>query len=293
MAMKSFSIQELAALSGIRAQTIRIWEQRYRAFQPGRTAGNVRRYGVDDLARMLRIALLCRNGYRISSVCAMGEGELEARVAALQQDPHLKERMKMTLLESMYRMSTRDFESALSLCFVRWPAQVVLRELIVPFLSAVNLMRSGTRANEEHLVVTAVRSKLLWSIEQLEVPAANGLSIVLFLPGGRQLDLQLLYLHYELKRQGWEVCYLGTDVTPDNLKEILALKRPDYLLTYLPRNMPYPLRDLCAAVEGGGGRLLIAGADERIPQGSPSMRTLSTDELLRLHEAVPPASVEG
>ena len=47
----SFLIQDLEALSGIKAHTIRIWEKRYGILDPERLGRNVRTYSLQDLQK--------------------------------------------------------------------------------------------------------------------------------------------------------------------------------------------------------------------------------------------------
>ena len=48
-----FSIKDLENLSGIKAHTIRIWEQRYGVLKPQRTETNIRRYDDTELKLLL------------------------------------------------------------------------------------------------------------------------------------------------------------------------------------------------------------------------------------------------
>ena len=47
--MHSFTIKDLENLSGIKAHTIRIWEQRYSFLKPNRTGTNIRFYTNEEL----------------------------------------------------------------------------------------------------------------------------------------------------------------------------------------------------------------------------------------------------
>ena len=47
--MAVYSIRDLEKLSGIKAHTIRIWEQRYGIIVPQRTKTNIRYYEDEDL----------------------------------------------------------------------------------------------------------------------------------------------------------------------------------------------------------------------------------------------------
>ena len=47
--MGGYSIKDLEVLSGIKAHTLRIWEQRYGIMNPSRTNTNIRKYTSEDL----------------------------------------------------------------------------------------------------------------------------------------------------------------------------------------------------------------------------------------------------
>src|SRR5690606_5494514 len=74
--MEGFSISQLAQYSGIKAHTIRAWEQRYNALTPGRSAGNTRYYSNDQFKRLLNIVSLLDYNYKVSQLCIMQDKEL-------------------------------------------------------------------------------------------------------------------------------------------------------------------------------------------------------------------------
>ncbi len=61
-----YSIKDLENFTGIKAHTIRIWEQRYGLFTPKRTDTNIRFYNEEDLKKILNINLLYTDGLKIS-----------------------------------------------------------------------------------------------------------------------------------------------------------------------------------------------------------------------------------
>ena len=73
---QEFSIKDLENLSGVKAHTIRAWEQRYALLNPTRSDTNIRTYSGDDLKRLLNVSLLLERGLKISKVAAMSEVEL-------------------------------------------------------------------------------------------------------------------------------------------------------------------------------------------------------------------------
>jgi hypothetical protein len=81
--MNIFSISQLAQFSGIKPHTIRIWEQRYNAFNPNRSEGNTRYYDDTQLRRLLNIVTLLDNGHKVSSLCSMPDEVLYLMVSNL------------------------------------------------------------------------------------------------------------------------------------------------------------------------------------------------------------------
>ena len=83
--MNAFTIKDLENLSGIKAHTIRIWEQRYSFLNPQRTQTNIRFYSSGELKTILNIALLNKYGYKISHIDRMKKEEVREKILSLSQ----------------------------------------------------------------------------------------------------------------------------------------------------------------------------------------------------------------
>ena len=88
--MSYYSIKDIEQLSGIKAHTLRIWEQRYNFIKPKRTDTNIRYYDDQDLKLVLNISLLKDNGHKISRICSMPEEDLRLEV----QQEQVRHRMQ-------------------------------------------------------------------------------------------------------------------------------------------------------------------------------------------------------
>jgi DNA-binding transcriptional MerR regulator len=88
--MTKFTIKDLENLSGIKAHTIRIWEQRYSFLKPARTNTNIRFYSNDDLKTILNISILNKYGFKISHINKMSAADIKVRVAELNMHGHSK-----------------------------------------------------------------------------------------------------------------------------------------------------------------------------------------------------------
>ena len=104
--MSTYSIKDLEQVSGIKAHTIRIWEQRYNFLNPSRTDTNIRYYTNEELITLLNIALLNKYGYKISHIDKMKPIEMKERILSLTQSEAQLERIVNELIEhggSSYR----------------------------------------------------------------------------------------------------------------------------------------------------------------------------------------------
>ena len=104
--MIKFTIKDLENLSGIKAHTIRIWEQRYSFLKPSRTDTNIRYYSNDDLKTILNISILNKYGYKISHINKMSINDMQSRVAELNLTGAQQERIVNELIQLMVDLDT-------------------------------------------------------------------------------------------------------------------------------------------------------------------------------------------
>ena len=109
--MNLFTIKDLENLSGIKAHTIRIWEQRYSLIKPNRTDTNIRFYSADELKKVLNIALLNKYGFKISHIDRMTASEMQQKILSLSQEEAKQERIINELIQHMVDLETEKFEN--------------------------------------------------------------------------------------------------------------------------------------------------------------------------------------
>src|SRR4051812_4968261 len=110
--MNVFTIKDLENLSGIKAHTIRIWEQRYNFLKPNRTDTNIRYYCNQELKVILNVSLLNKNGYKISHINKMSEQELKSKIVALSDKEAQQERLVNEMITWMVDLDIDSFEKA-------------------------------------------------------------------------------------------------------------------------------------------------------------------------------------
>ena len=235
MRMNAFSIKDLENLSGIKAHTIRIWEQRYSFLKPQRSQSNIRYYDNEELKTVLNIALLNKYGFKISHIDKMSPGEVREKIVSLSYAEAYQERFINELLQYMIDLDVSGFEDTLNAYIRSKGIDKAINQLIFPFLEKIGILwlTNHMNAAQEHLVTNIIRQKLIVGIESITPYTQSDKTVLLFLPEGEHHELGILYLYYILKSREIQVLYLGANVPLKDLEFVAHLKKPQFLFTHI------------------------------------------------------------
>jgi len=233
--MNSFTIKDLESLSGIKAHTIRIWEQRYSFLKPQRTDTNIRIYSCDELKTLLNVSLLNKYGFKISHIDKMNDDEISQKLVSLTDAQAQQEKMVNDLIGNMIDMEVDQLEGSLDKYIRAKGIERTIHHLIFPFLERIGILWQTNHINpaQEHLVTNVIRQKLIVGIENASPLIATNKTILLFLPEGEHHELGLLYMYYLLKGKGARVLYLGANVPGKDVVYVAQTKRPQYLYSHI------------------------------------------------------------
>ena len=233
--MDAFTIKELENLSGIKAHTIRVWEQRYSFLKPQRTSTNIRYYTNEELKIVLNIALLNKYGYKISHINKMRPDELTEKLVSLSNSQAQQERIINELLQLTIDMDIEKLEATLNQYVSAKGIDKVITQVIFPFLEKIGILWLANHVHpaQEHLVTNIVRQKLIVGIEGAFTHLSAVKTVLLYLPEGEYHELGLLYVYYLLKCKGVRVLYLGANVPMKDLEFVAAVKKPEFVYTHL------------------------------------------------------------
>ncbi len=233
--MNDFSIKDLENLSGIKAHTIRIWEQRYHFLKPKRSDTNIRFYSSNELKTILNIALLNKYGYKISHIDKMTKEELKEKALSLSPIQAQQERVINEMIQFTVDMQMDEIESLLDAYIMSKGIEKTIIQIIFPFLERIGILWHTNHINpaQEHLITNIIRQKLIVGIESANSKSSIKKSILLFLPEGEYHELGLLFIHYLLKSRGIKVIYIGANVPLDDVLFVTKTMKPDHLYTHL------------------------------------------------------------
>ena len=233
--MNAFTIKDLENLTGIKAHTIRIWEQRYSFLKPQRTDTNIRYYNNEELKKILNISLLNKYGYKISHIDRMSETEINDKIITLNNALAQQERVINELIQQMVDLNIEAFEANLSEYIRLRGIEKTINHIIFPFMERIGVLWITGHINpaQEHLVSNIIRQKLIVGTETVVSHLKVDQTGLLFLPEGEFHELGLLFIQYLLKSRGISVLYLGANVPIEDVEYILKARNPDFLYTHL------------------------------------------------------------
>lgn len=232
--MSVYSIKDLEHLSGIKAHTLRVWEQRYRIVEPRRTETNIRYYNDLDLKLILNISLLKENGHKISKIAKMSEVEMNEEVIKITEKSSRFSDQIQALTLAMIDLDEDRFEKVVSTNVLQIGFEKTMTSIIYPFLTRIGfLWQTGSISpSQEHFITNLIRQKLIVAIDgQVVDKDEDSKTFMMYLPEGELHEVGLLFAHFLAKRRNHKVVYLGQTLPLEDLQEAYRIHQPDCLVS--------------------------------------------------------------
>jgi DNA-binding transcriptional MerR regulator len=229
-----YSIKDLERISGIKAHTLRIWEQRYNILTPERTQTNIRYYNNYNLKKIINVALLNNNGFKISAIAKMSDSELLKEVERFLNDYKKESDQVDHLVLCLMDLDESKFEQIMNNAIIHFGFEDTMEKIIFPFFRQMgNLWLLGIiNPAQEHYISNLIRQKIIVGIDRITTrPGIQARKILLYLPQLELHEMGLLYAHYLSKLRGHQCFYLGQSVPLEDLTAICKQLKPDQILS--------------------------------------------------------------
>src|SRR5260221_12743693 len=164
--MNAFTIRDIENLCGIKAHTLRIWEQRYQLLCPKRKAGTHRIYDNNDLKCLLRIAFLYHHGHKISAIARMDDKERCQLTLALGRSSDSYEIFINQLTEASIDFDQDMFDRILHNVILHMGFEKAITRVVYPFLDRIGLLwlTGNVIPAQEHFASALIAKKMLVAI---------------------------------------------------------------------------------------------------------------------------------
>lgn len=238
--MQKFTIRDIENLTGIKAHTLRVWEQRYAFFQAQRKESMHRFYDNEDLKKLLRIAFLYHAGWKISRISDLGEEAVADEIRKAANAPQSQEASYIIqLIEAALDFDEHTFSSLLDAITERIGFEDCMTQVCYPYLQKIGMLWSTNNVipAQEHFTSYLIQNRIIRETELVSRKEKQEPGLVLFCPRGELHELPLLYINYLLKKNGRGTVYLGPNIELPIVQQVAALPGIRYIYLHLITNL--------------------------------------------------------
>ncbi len=256
---EGYSMQVAARRSGVSPHLIRMWERRYGAVQPERTATGRRVYTEDAIERLRLLHAATQAGHSISGVAQLPIQRLRAILSA---DAKVATRTTLPVSEggapaqqwvaralgATEELQSEELRAALDGALLALGRVATIEQVMAPLMEAVGeRWRAGTmRVAHEHLAASAARTFLGALLEAL-VPADAPLLLATTLEGQTH-EIGALMAAATAASEGWRTLYLGPNLPAEEVGAAVRA-HANYGVCALALSFVYPSDDVRLELE--------------------------------------------
>ena len=273
------SISQAAHLTGVAEHTLRAWERRYGAFQPGRTAGGHRVYDAEALRRIRAMKELVAAG--------VPPREASDEVRREMADTGRRPDATTALIDAVATLDSRSATRIVDEQFGLRSFESVVDDWLMPALVQLGSAWESGAITEagEHLATNIVMRRLAASFDAVG-PNLPPPPAIIGAPPGVLHEIGLLAFAVALRRQGVAALYLGAQVPPKAWSAAVGATNAVINVTAIPRRAD--ARQAAALVAD----LAAAHPDVPVAVGG-RFQHLAPPQCLRLGHHIPAAAREG
>jgi MerR family transcriptional regulator, light-induced transcriptional regulator len=287
-----YNLKAVVQETGLKPDTLRAWERRYGLPEPDRTTGGHRLYSQRDIEVLKWLISRQDEGLSISRAVDLwntlrnenqdplampeysGPIQSSARISSISGGESL-DGLREAWIDACLAFNGLLAEGLLVQALAQYPAEIVCFEVLQKGLHEIGegWYRGDFTVQQEHFASALAMRRLEALVAGAPAPTRTG-RILIGCPPGEDHTFSPLLLTLLIKRQGYDVIYLGANIPVEQLEHTIATARPDLVIMaaqqlhsaasliqvgILLQRMRVPL--------GFGGRIFndVDGLHERIP----------------------------
>lgn len=204
LASRAYSIRVASRLTGIAADTLRMWERRYGFPRPERTGGGSRTYTEEDIEILHLLQRALKAGYRPGEIVGKSRAEVEdilSQVAPVRPEPTVEGALPTVhgLIHHLLADDTEALAGEMRRSALRLGSRRFVTEVAHPFVVEVGKQWEDGKleVRHEHLASEALSTLLRLLLSTSEDGLGRPVVLLATLPGelhGIGLELVALYL---------------------------------------------------------------------------------------------------
>ena len=206
----------VARRTGLSAHQIRVWERRYQAVVPRRSAGGHRLYSEGDVERLLLLRQLIDAGHHIGQVAGLEPAQLRSLAAPGPRRGPVPGAAPAALdrcVDAARRLDASTLEVELAHAHAEYGQHALVEQLIAPLLTRIGeLWHQGALSiASEHLASVVVRS-FIARLHPAGASTTAAPTLLTTTPAGQRHELGALLAAHAALAAGWQALFLGADL---------------------------------------------------------------------------------
>jgi MerR family transcriptional regulator, light-induced transcriptional regulator len=230
----AYRIGTVARLTGLSTHAIRVWERRYGAVAPSRSAGGARLYAERDVQRFKLIKQLLDSGYSTRAIASLDLAQLSELAApdetnaaevVAAQEPRPVRAIIDALLEAIGEMDVELAERVLVRAGNDFSPRDLVTSVLAPALEEIGARwASGELCTaSEHAASALLRTRL--GALLAAQPVGKSPPVVCTTPSGEQHELGALLVAVLIAMTGRRAVFLGANLPAEQIVEAARLSR--------------------------------------------------------------------
>ena len=229
-----YSIKDLENIAGIKAHTIRIWEKRYNLLTPDRTDSNIRTYNDSELKKILNVAFLNRNGYKISKIVNLDEEALAQKVIEMSERKYsgLRDFQPDKILSPVENFDEKALKAEVMFLIERYGFEAAYSKYIYYLLERAKIMwQTGYLSrSQSQFANNVIKSVVVTEDAFLTTENKKNTTVAMLSSVNNMTDNNFMFYKYALKKRGFDIIFPGGILPVSEIFEIYMTKPFEYLI---------------------------------------------------------------
>lgn len=238
-----YPMRAVVQLTGLKAETIRAWQRRYKAVVPRRSQGNARRFTMEDVRRLALLREAIRAGHAISEIARLNEDQLLQIVHSETPDPKqpaeapvedealVFEHTLNRFLQAIDEYDCAEASSVLNNASLYLDTRAFLLFVITPLMRKIGeLWADGDiGVGQEHLATEIVKGTL-YTLRKQAGFHVDGPKVIIATPPSCLHEFGANIASILATHQGWNPVYLGPNIPYEEVLEAAHCVKPKAIL---------------------------------------------------------------
>jgi len=247
-----YLIGAVTKLTGLSIDVVRVWERRYSAVLPARTAGGTRLYSDADVLRLSRLRQAVEQGFGIGQAARLSESELDELLGSLRVSPDASdpyESVRSKFIEAIKILDVAAAERELARGATLFNVRDFVKRIVMPIHVRVVSARDGADLGfvQQRATLWLLRN-ILSSLCRLYSNSESAELLLLATSSGGCDEFGLQVVALLAAMRGWRVVFLGEEV---------------------------PVREIANAAGLTGARVLVINFETAYARAAEDLATLS------------------